>query len=131
VAKAPQLAAIACGTITTVCLVRAADIKFVQRAWETGKAAQRFLGPPAGTEARTRRIKGRNQRFIGERRGLRANAFGDIKNKAGSTRGFGAAFQPEGGIFLFPFCVRWREIHTAVQRKCASILPLFFPPLVP
>jgi hypothetical protein len=32
VAKAPQLAAIACEIITNVCLVRATDINFVQQA---------------------------------------------------------------------------------------------------
>jgi hypothetical protein len=40
VAKAPQLAAIARETITNVCLRPHSDIKFVQRAWETGKAAK-------------------------------------------------------------------------------------------
>jgi hypothetical protein len=40
VAKAPQLGAIAHEIITNVCLADVTDIKFVQRAWETGKAAK-------------------------------------------------------------------------------------------
>jgi hypothetical protein len=64
VAKAPQLGAIAHEIITNVCLADVTDIKFVQRAWGNGQGGKDRRQEKSGTEPRTRRIKGRNQRVI-------------------------------------------------------------------
>jgi hypothetical protein len=119
VAKGPQLVAIAFETVTNVCFRPRPDIKFVQTARQTGKAAK--TANRDGKRLQTNK-RHKTKSYQGQARDVSRAAHGDIKNNAGSTREIGAAFLTEGGIFLS--CAR--TIHAAVQRNLAPILSPFF-----